>query len=284
MAEVRKKNLRSPDESVRKGDLVIDMVDVGDITVAREVHHPGWRWKTHVRPEVGGDWCQVRHVGMVLSGRLGVQLPDGSTYEFGPDDVYEIPPGHDGYTIGHEPAVIIEWTGVRAFAGFTHGTHNRALVTLLFTDLVGSSARAAEIGDAAWNELLSAHYESIRIRLDRFRGTEVTTTGDGIFATFSAPVHALRCASEIRDAAKGEGLHVRAAVHVGEVELVADDVRGVAVHEAERIMSLAEPDEILASETTRALAGSGLSFEDRGTHALTGLPGEWRLFAFSDGN
>src|SRR5688572_30060336 len=123
MAEIRKKSLSQPDETVRKAALEIEMVDLGDMTVAREVHGPGWRWKTHVRPEVGGDWCQVRHVGMVLSGRLGIQLADGTTYEFGPDDVYEIPPGHDGYVIGHEPAVLIEWTGVRAFAGFA-GTNN----------------------------------------------------------------------------------------------------------------------------------------------------------------
>jgi class 3 adenylate cyclase len=282
MAEIRKKSLRRPDETVQKAELDIDIVDIGDITVAREVHHPGWRWRTHVQPSVGGDWCQIRHVGVILSGRLGVQLPDGTSYEFGPDDVYEIPPGHDGYVIGHEPCVLIEWTGVRAFAGFV-GTNDRALVTLLFTDLVGSSARAAELGDAAWRELLSSHYVSMRAKLDKYRGTEVSTTGDGIFATFAAPVQALRCAAEIRNTAADDGLHLRAAVHVGEVELVADDVRGVAVHEAERIMSLAGAGEILVSDTTRALAASGLSFEDRGVHTLKGLPGKRQLFAFVDG-
>jgi len=277
----RSKNLTTPDETIEFPGIVEAVVDLGDLTVGRSVQEPGWRWSTHVQPVIGGDWCQARHVGVVQSGRFGVLLQDGTTKEFGPDDVYEIPPGHDGYTIGHEPCVMIEWAGLRAFGGFQLGARGRMLATLLFTDLVDSTALAKRLGDAAWRELLSSHFETARAQLERFAGGEVTTTGDGLLATFDGPAQAVRCAAAICRAGGHDDLHVRAAVHVGEVEVVGSDVRGVAVHEAARIMDAATEDEILVSETTHALAqASGLAFEDRGTRSLKGLPGEWRLFAY----
>jgi class 3 adenylate cyclase len=208
-------------------------------------------------------------------------MRDGTTLQFGPDDVFEIPPGHDGYTLGDEPCVQIEWSGLRAFAGFRlAGTHNRALVTLLFTDLVDSTAMAKRLGDVAWRDVLSAHYEAARVALERHHGHEVNTTGDGLLATFDGPAAALRCAAAVGRAAGREGLQIRASVHIGEVQLVGTDVRGVAVHEAARILSAAAADEILVSTTTRALAGNaGFVFRPRGTHILKGLPGEWELFA-----
>jgi class 3 adenylate cyclase len=281
MAEARSKNLREPDETIELPGILEQLVDLGDLTVGRTVQEPGWRWSTHIQPVVGGEWCQARHVGVVVSGRFGVLLIDGRTLELRPDDVYDIHPGHDGYTIGHEPCVLIEWSGLRAFAGFRTGAYARALATLLFTDLVGSTAVVARLGDAAWRELLSGHFEAARAELERFGGREVKTTGDGMLATFDGPALALRCAAAVCRRASSEGLHVRAGVHVGEVELVGDDVRGMAVHEAARIMAAADEDEILVSETTRALAlSSGLVFEDRGAKALPGLTGEWHLFAY----
>ncbi len=245
---------------------------------------PGWRWFTHVRPQVGGDWCEARHVGIVLSGRFGVVMRDGTKLEFGPDDVFEIPPGHDGYTLGDEPSVQIEWSGLRAFAGFSlAGTHNRALTTLMFTDLVDSTVVAHRSGDVVWRDLLSAHYESTRLELERHHGREVNTTGDGLLATFDGPAAGLRCAAAIRRGAARAGLQIRASVHVGEVELVGTDVRGIAVHEAARILSEAVADEILVSATTRALASSsGLAFRTSGTRVLKGLPGEWELFTYQE--
>ncbi|MDQ4108237.1 MAG: hypothetical protein M3138_05440 [Actinomycetota bacterium] len=279
MAELRGKNLGNPDETIRLPGIVEELVDLGDLTVGRTVQEPGWRWSTHVRAHVGGDWCEARHVGVVVSGRLGVVLRDGTAREFGPDDVYDIPPGHDGYTVGDEECVLIEWSGLRALAGFRSGSP-RALATLLFTDIVDSTAVAGRLGDTAWRALLSTHFEAARSALDRFGGREVKTTGDGLLATFDGPAQALRCAAAIADAARREGVRIRAGVHIGEVELVGEDVRGVAVHEAARIMAQARANEILVSETTRALAlSAGLSFEDRGTHDLKGLPGEWRLYA-----
>jgi class 3 adenylate cyclase len=195
--------------------------------------------------------------------------------------VFDIPPGHDGYTIGDESCVQVEWSGIRAWAGFPTGIHSRVLATLLLTDLVDSTARAAELGDARWRQLLSEHFEAARAELERFGGREVSTTGDGVLATFDGPARALHCAAAIRRRAQSAGIHIRAGVHVGEVELVGADVRGVTVHETARIMATAGADEILVSDMTRALAGAaGLAFEDRGTHTFKGLDGEWRLAAF----
>jgi class 3 adenylate cyclase len=281
MIAARAKNLTSPDETLEFPGITVQQIDLGDLTVGRIVTEPGWRWSTHVRPHVGGDWCEARHVGVVLSGRFGIVMRDGITLRFGPLDVFEIPPGHDGYTLGDEPCVQIEWSGLRAFAGFRlAGTYNRALVTLLLTDLAGSTAMAHRLGDVAWRDLLSAHFEATRAELERHHGHEVNTTGDGLLATFDGPAAALRCASAIGRAAARAGLRIRASVHVGEVELVGTDVRGIAVHQAARILAKAAADEILVSATTRALAGSsGFAFRQRGTHVLKGLPGEWELFA-----
>jgi class 3 adenylate cyclase len=280
MAERRVKSLEKPDEILEFPKLTVRVVELGDITVGHFVNEPGWSWAECMRPTVGGDWCQARHLGMVLSGRLGVQFEDGTGFEVGPQEVFDIPPGHNGWVIGDEPVVQIEWAGIRAFAGFPTGIHSRILVTLLFTDVVGSTTLAARLGNTRWRELLSRHFEAARGELERYRGREVDTTGDGLLATFAAPAPALHCAVAILAAARAEGLQIRAGVHVGEVETVGNDVRGVAVHEAARIMGEAAGDEILVSEAARLFAGPDLVFEDRGIRILKGLDGEWRLAAF----
>ena len=281
MPELTRGNLNVPDEVIEFPEIRTNLVDLGDLTVGLLVSQPGWRWSTHVRPKVGGEWCQARHVGVVISGRMGIDFSDGARVEFGPNDVFDIPPGHDGFTVGDEPCVQIEWAGIRAWAGFPTGIRSRVLATLLFSDIVDSTAIASRLGDSRWRELLSAHFESARKEFERYGGREVKTTGDGLLATFDGPARALHCAAAIRGRAQSEGLQIRAGVHVGEVELVGDDVRGVAVHEAARIMAVAVADEILVSDLTRALAqASGLAFADRGIHELKGLDGEWRLAAF----
>lgn len=281
MAEALSKSFERPDDVVEFPLIKTRIVELGDLTVGELVSQPGWRWSTHVRPTVGGAWCQARHVGFVVSGRLGIDFSDGMRLEFGPGDVFDVPPGHDGYTVGDEPCVQIEWQGIRAWAGFPTGIHSRILATLLFTDLVDSTAMAVELGDARWRQLLSEHFEAARGDLERFGGREVKTTGDGMLATFDGPARALHCASAIRRAAQKHGLEIRAGVHVGEVELVGEDVRGVTVHEAARVMAAAGAGEILVSDMTRALAGaSGLRFEDRGKFTFKGLDGEWQLAEF----
>jgi class 3 adenylate cyclase len=281
VAEVVWKSFDRPDEVVEFPNITSQIVELGDLTVGRFVCAPGWRWSQDIRPTVGGEWCQARHIGVVISGRFGVEFEDGTRMVFVPGDVFDVPPGHDGFTDGDEPCVQIEWTGIRAWAGFPTGVHSRVLVTLLFTDLVDSTARVAEMGDSRWRQLLSELFEASRRELERYGGREVDTTGDGMLATFDGPARALHCAAALRRRAESYGVEVRQGVHVGEVELVGKDVRGIAVHEAARVMSAAGPGEILVSDMTRALAGSaGLLFEDRGPHELKGLEGEWRLAAY----
>ena len=281
MPEAVSKSFDTPENVIEFPKLVARTVELGDLTVGHIVSEPGWRWSIHVRPKVGGDWCQARHVGFVISGKLGIVLPDGTEYVFGPNEVFDIPAGHDGFTVGDEPCVQVEWAGLRTFSGFPTGIHSRVLATLLFTDIVASTETAVRLGDGRWRQLLSEHFTSLRAELERFGGREVSTTGDGVLATFDGPARALHCAAAIRRAGEREGLQLRIGVHVGEVELVGDDVRGVAVHEAARITASADPGEILVSDLTRALAGAGgLTFEDRGMQALKGLDGEWRLAAY----
>ena len=157
---------------------------------------------------------------------------------------------------------------------------DRVLATILFTDIVGSTERAAELGDRAWHELLHRHHELVRRQLVRFRGREVNTAGDGFFASFDGPARAIRCASAISESVRELGLEVRAGLHTGECELVDGNVAGIAVHTGARVAAEAQPGEVLVSSTVRDLvAGSGLAFSDRGPHELKGVPGEWRLFA-----
>ena len=160
-----------------------------------------------------------------------------------------------------------------------HLEPDRVLATVMFTDIVRSTERAAELGDARWRELLSSYYGVLRKELTAFRGREVNTAGDGLLATFDGPNRAIRCACSVRDRLHPLGLQVRSGLHTGECELIGDDVGGIAVHIAARVAASAEPDEVLVSSTVRDLvAGSGLRFDDRGMHALKGVPDEWRLF------
>lgn len=285
MAQVIAKSFAKPDDVVEFPSIRTRIVELGDLTVGELVSEPGWRWSQHVRPTVGGEWCQARHVGYIISGSLGIDFMDGTRAVFRPGDVFDVPPGHDGYTVGDEPCVQIEWMGIRAWAGFPTGIHSRVLATLLFTDLVDSTAKAAELGDARWRALLSELFEASRRELERFGGREANTTGDGMLATFDGPARALHCAAALVRCADRHGLRIRVGVHVGEVELVGSDVRGIAVHEAARVMSAAGPGEIVVSELTRALAGAaGLRFEDRGLHTFKGIEGEWRLAAYLPGS
>jgi class 3 adenylate cyclase len=157
---------------------------------------------------------------------------------------------------------------------------DRVLATLLFTDIVDSTRRAAEIGDRDWHALLDAHDAVVRSQLARFRGREVNTSGDGFLAMFDGPQRAIRCAMSIRDAVQPLGIEVRAGLHTGGCEVRGDDIGGIGVHIGARVSELAGPNEVLVSSTLRDLViRSGLEFEERGSYELKGVPGEWRLFA-----
>jgi class 3 adenylate cyclase/pimeloyl-ACP methyl ester carboxylesterase len=157
---------------------------------------------------------------------------------------------------------------------------DRVLATVLFTDIVDSTRRAAEMGDRDWHALLDAHDAVVRAQLARFRGREVNTSGDGFLAMFDGPQRAIRCAMAIRDAVQALGIQVRAGLHTGECEVRGDDIGGIGVHIGARVSALAGPNDVLVSSTVRDLViGSGLEFEERGAYELKGVPGEWRLFA-----
>jgi class 3 adenylate cyclase len=157
---------------------------------------------------------------------------------------------------------------------------DRVLATVLFTDIVGSTEKMSELGDAGWRELLERHHAVVRSQLTRSRGREVDTAGDGFFAAFDGPARAIRCAKAIVDGVRELGIDVRSGLHTGECELVDGKVTGIAVHTGARVAAHAGAGEVLVSSTVKDLvAGSGLEFEDRGIHELKGIPGEWRLYA-----
>jgi class 3 adenylate cyclase len=188
-------------------------------------------------------------------------------------------PGDDHFPwVGDIDAILEE---VEEFlTGARHGPEpDRILATAMFTDIVGSTEQAVELGDHQWRDLLEHHHSIVRSELQRSRGQEVDTAGDGFFATFDGPARAIRCGCAIQDAVTKLGLTIRAGLHTGECEVMGDKVSGIAVHIGARVMAKAGPGEVLVSSTVKDLvAGSGLHFNDRGVHALKGIPGEWRLF------
>jgi class 3 adenylate cyclase len=164
-----------------------------------------------------------------------------------------------------------------------HDDGERVLATVLFTDIVGSTERAVQLGDRRWARLLSGHNALVRAQLERFGGREVDTAGDGFFASFDGPARAIRCGCAIAEAMPALGLDVRIGLHTGECELVDGKMVGIAVHTGARVAANAQAGEVLVSSTVKDLvAGSGLTFEDRGTHELKGIPGEWGLYAVVD--
>src|SRR5262252_7400904 len=182
------------------------------------------------------------------------------------------------YLVGGRDALLDE---VEVFLTGARHVHEpeRVLATVLFADIVGSTERAAALGDHSWRELLEAFYAKARAVLQQYRGREINTSGDGFLASFDGPARAIRCAGAIRDTVRSLGLEVRCGLHTGECELVGNDIAGIAVHIGARVGGLAAAGEVLVSQTVHDLvAGSGLAFEERGTHTLKGVPNAWHLF------
>jgi class 3 adenylate cyclase/quercetin dioxygenase-like cupin family protein len=272
--QLRRKRFDRPDE-VRIVDRArVELVELGELAVGRSIFEPGWRWSDHVKPIVGTESCQVHHLGYVLSGHLHVEMTDGASLEVVGGDAFEIPPGHDAWVIGDEPWISVDWAGRRLFAKSPKEISDRIFTALVFTDLCGSTETLNRLGDARWRLLLAEHNQAVRAEIERFGGREVKTTGDGFFVLFDSPARAVRGAAAMLDAAATHGLTARAGIHAGEVELQGEEVRGIAVHAAARILDVAQPGEVLVSTTIRdLLSGSGLDFVDRGEFELRGLNG-----------
>ncbi len=230
-------------------------------------------------PVVQTATCQNRHVGYVISGVLHVQMDDGTELEIRPGDAFEIPPGHDAWVVGDEVFDTVEFTSAAVF-GLTPDENESTLATVLFTDIVDSTAMLSRVGDAAWRRLLLQHNQLMRSELDRFRGREVGTTGDGFLALFDGAARAVRCAKAMVSAVGELEIQIRAGLHTGEVAIAGGQARGLAVHAAARVAALAGPGEVLVSSTTRDLLdGSGLAFVSRGDHELKGLAGPRAIYA-----
>jgi class 3 adenylate cyclase len=257
----------------------IEVVELDDTVVGRMTYEPGWRWSVDVRPIAGTNTCQFHHLGVTLAGRLRAQMPDGTELEIGPGEVFEIPPGHDAWVVGDEPWVGVDFEAMRTYGKQRDARDERILGSILFTDIVDSTQRAAELGAARWRDLVGEHNRKAATAIDRHQGRLVKTTGDGVLAQFDSAERAVRGAAAIRDAAQALGLEIRAGVHTGEIETIAGDVRGIAVHTAARIMAVAGSGEILVSATVMELLdGSGPTFDDAGVHELKGLHGARQLY------
>ena len=229
-----------------------------------------------ILPSVQAPALLVHRAGTVLYDRESVRAAAGLIPRA---KAVELPGGDDLPYLGDTDAlmgVIEEFLTGRQAAP----DPDRSLATVLFTDIVGSTQKAGQLGDRRWGDLLGEHHARIRRQLDRFRGTEVDTAGDGFFVTFDGPARAIRCACAIRDAVRELGIEIRAGLHTGEVERKDAAVTGLAVHVGARVAALAQASEVLVTSTVQMLVlGSGISFADRGRHELKGVADQWQLFA-----
>jgi class 3 adenylate cyclase len=281
VAGIETKSFDEPDELLEQPLVTIKNVVLGELHIAWRTYQPGWQWSVHMRPIVGTASCMHHHQGIQIAGRMEVTTDGGARRVVEPGEVYDIPPGHDGRVLGDEPVVCIEFAGARGWGKAP--ASERVVATLLVTDIVESTSIAARMGDADWKTLLGHNSDRVRAQLDRFRGIEVDTTGDGFLAIFDGAARAVTCAAAIRQVSRADGLEVRAGVHSGEVERDGRQVRGVAVHAATRVAALAGAGEVLVSEAAAALLeGSGVLLEDAGEHELRGLPGRRRLHRLAD--
>ena len=252
----------------RAGDFDIAYQVVGSASRLDVVFVPGWAIQART--------LLVHRTGAALidleSVRAAAKLiPDARSAELPGADVLPYVGDSDGWL-----DVVQEFlTGGQPTPDF-----DRSLATVVFTDIVGSTQKAGQLGDRRWRYLLDEHHARIRRQLDRFRGHDVDTAGDGFFATFDGPARAIRCACAMRDAVRDIGIEIRAGLHTGEVEFRGTAATGLAVHVGARVAALAQASEVLVTGTVQMLVlGSGIGFADRGRHRLKGVPDQWQLFA-----
>ncbi len=280
MPRLQRKSLNAPDEVRTFAHGRMDVIQLDEIAIGRFSLEPGWRWSQDVGPIVGTRSCLNRHIGYVSRGSLQVTMDDGTALVIVAGDGYEIPPGHEVLVVGDERFEAVEFTSAHTFGLAPEELGERVLATILFSDIVGSTAMLEQLGDHAWARVLQEHNVRIRAAIDRFRGRESAATGDGFLALFDGAAKAVRAGALMDPAVADLGIRVRVGLHTSEIEIVGGQARGVGVHAAARVAALAGPGEVLLSGTTRELLdGSGLVLEPRGEHELKGLSGARPIFA-----
>ena len=282
MGSMQRKSLDMPDETRTIPNGRTDIWNLGDFVVGRIVFEPGWRWSKDVKPIAQTEWCEYHHLGLIVEGVLHYITPEGLEMEVSPGMLFEILPGHDAWVVGDEPVVQYDFAGMRTFALPAAARSERILATLVCTDIVDSTATAERVGPAAWRTTLAELNAASRRQIDKFRGKVSANTGDGLISIFDGAERAVRCGVAMSAEAAQLGLRLRCGVHTGEVELLPDNIRGVAVHIVSRITGLAAAGEVLLSGTTYELvADSDLRFEDRGSHELKGVKGARQIWALT---
>jgi len=279
MSRVEVRDLCAPEAVVRHPFGDTNQVRLAQTVVSRHVLQPGWSWEEHARASAGTPSCGLHHRGVVLRGRMGIRTDDGEELVVGPDQVYDLPPGHVTWVEGEEELVMLDWAGG---AGFDpQPGQARALATILFTDIVDSTARASDAGDASWKGIVHMHDDVVRSVLPGFGGREIETAGDSFLVAFDNVESAIRCGLALVGALAAIQLPIRVGVHSGEVVMSEDQVLGLAVHAAARIVDQARAGDVLVSGTTRDLAegAAGLMFESRGRFRLKGLSRELEVFS-----
>ena len=282
MGTMQRKSLKMPDETRALPHGQTQIWNLGDFVVGRVVFEPGWRWSKDVKPIAGTDWCEYHHLGMMMEGTIHYVTPEGLEMEVTPGMLFEILPGHDAWVVGDTPVVQFDFAGMRTFALPAASRSERILATLVCTDVVDSTATAEKVGPAAWRTLLTELNAASRRQIDKYRGKVAANTGDGLISLFDGAERGVRCAMAISEEATKLGLGLRCGVHTGEVELLPDNVRGVAVHIVSRVTALGGAGEVLVSGTTYELvADSDLHFEDRGAHELKGVTGARQIWVLT---
>lgn len=277
---MQRKNFSKPDQVRQFPAGRCDIVTLDEMSIGRFVFLPGWRWSKDVAPIAGTSSCQFRHLGYTISGSLEVHMDDGTALVIGPGEAYEIPPGHDAWVVGDEAWCSVEFASAHTFGVPPADLGERILATILFSDIVASTATLERIGDHAWSQLVHEHNVRIRAAIDRYGGREMDSAGDGFMALFNGAAKAVHAATLMDTSVAALGVRVRVGIHTGEVEIVGGRARGVAVHAAARIASLASAGEVFVSGTTHdMLDGSGLSFTSFGEHELKGLSGARPVFS-----
>jgi class 3 adenylate cyclase len=257
-------------------------VRMAGTVISRHVLQPGWSWEKHAKPMVGTSSCELYHRGVVVRGRMGVRTDEGEVVTIEPNQVFDLMPRHVTWVEGDEELEMVDWAGG---AGFDPrlGDERRTMATILFTDIVDSTVLARNAGDVAWERTLAMHDDVVRSVLTGFGGREINTVGDSFLITFDGAERAIRCGLALVEALAAIHVPIRVGIHSGEVVLSGDDIRGVAVHVASRIVAKAGEGEVLVSGSTRDLAegATGLTFDPQGRHHLKGLEPERELFTAS---